>query len=320
MTDQPQKFICEICDGMHPTSEHAPFAPKQVAEFFNADIGRTKKRETDIREVKERLNEYLEPFELSADAFEILVTSSEGLPAPNAVGEFKPFYNVALVEESVFEQAKPIRDAVILHEYSHGLVDPVGRPFMEKHPDITQKVRMFLEEWKKGRIPWSIPNSDSDAVKEMWREYAGDAGIFSWEQTCLQSSQQTLENFFSALRTDPSYMADLWLGTADTSAKQKSDLHLTAYGCALGEKLIHDWKFASARAGAWDIDYEEGVCNYLAAEITGVSMDEMQQVQKQDAPKINAATFLQRKFRQGARGVIEKIKAGASVMDLFRED
>jgi len=241
-------------------------------------------------------------------------------------GLAEPFAEVINIDESVLSSSDArVKDFIISHEIVHYLISQkLPRDFFEKHPELTDKKRKLIEKRKAEDIGLP-PLMKEDFLKKLIFEYAGGNDELITHSKALEVLEKFTRDFqgFKPMSTNYDYFkraaelalnVPIFLGrTEPYKSEDEYESQAVTVLLQLGEKLLKEIQIADEQKCGFKSKeghfIEEGACNYLAAKLLGVPLDE---IPFKNIDGLATSKIWERKLNGDTSRLVESIKKGDS--------
>ncbi len=288
-----------------------------------ACLGLTRAKQVPIHEALQRLETLRFKYGLDLHEFDVLVFPS----TPGIIGVPRPFYNLALLPEDVFQKGERLLDCILLHEYFHCLISwqAFHHPPSES-ADFYTRVREFLEDWKTWNRDPEFSLAHKEDIKHCIGSIMQDRPWITWGIKGIETrgtASHYVNRYFRIAReklqeAELSYFQ--FLGKTvlhqriDFSSREQVAFFLAFLGFEYGEFLVEGLWSSRRRPGYHPHDLQEGLCAFLVASLMEVSIKDFYHHFPHTEAQESASHSLQTKYGSGGfEALLEKVKEGVSL-------
>ncbi|MEE9201171.1 MAG: hypothetical protein V3V45_06995 [Candidatus Brocadiales bacterium] len=244
----------------------------------------------------------------------------------------RPFYNLTLLSDDVFEFDETRLDCLFLHEYFHCLISwqAFHNPYRD-NPRMYRLVREFVTDWKTEGRELNFSLEYVDEIKHSLCFILKDKPWLAWGvrgSCCTRGVVTHSLNKFCRLATEklskeglPFFQLmgkSVFHERVGFSTLDDARLFMAFLCFEYGEFLVEELRAANRNRFGRDIaDYEEGLCTYLSTAIQRLSLEEFKSMCPHDKHELRAAHALEEKYGHEPLDVIDRVKEGVHVENIF---
>lgn len=242
-------------------------------------------------------------------------------------GRPRPFYNLSLLSDDVFDLDETLLDCLLLHEYFHCLISwqAFHTPYSD-NPEMHRLVREFIADWKVAGWELDFSLEYIDEIKhgvccilkdKPWAAWGVGGSrctrgvvTHSVNKYCRLAAEKLGEGLDYFQRMGKSVFHE----RVGFSTLDEAKLFTAFLGFEYGEFLVEELRASNRdRIGRGIADCEEGLCTYLSTAMLEIPLEEFEKVCPQGEPEVKAARALAEKYGSEPLDVIEQVKGGIPV-------
>lgn len=302
----------------------------RTASLRSACSQLTRIRQVAILEALGRLEVVGLRYGLEFSHFDVLVFPS----GFEVSGRPRPFYNLTLLSDEIFELDQRLLDCLLLHEYLHCLISwqAFHNPYRDS-PDMYRLVREFITAWMMEGRELDFSLEYIDEIRHCVNFVLQDKPWVAWGVGRNRCTRGLVTHFINRYCK----LAEERMGEAELSYFQllgKSAFHervsfhtmedarlfMAFLGFEYGEFLVEELRAANRNRFGRDIaDYEEGLCTYLSTTMLDIPLDDFREVCPQDKSELAAARILRDRYGCEPMDVLRRVKEAIPVERMFQE-
>ncbi len=247
-------------------------------------------------------------------------------------GKPRPFYNLSLLSDDVFELDDARLDCLLLHEYLHCLISwrAFHNPYND-NPEMYRLVREFVTDWKTEDRELNFSLEYIDEIKNSVYFILRDRPWAAWGvggSRCTRGVVTHSINRYCRLAAEkldkeglPFFQhmgKSVFHERVGFSTLDDARLFMAFLCFEYGEFLVEELRAANRNRFGRDIaDYEEGLCIYLSTAMLDIPLDEFGRICHQDKSELMAAHALEEKYGHESLDIIGRLKEGVPVESIF---
>lgn len=288
----------------------------------------TRRRQEVIRGALGRLEIIGYKYGLTLSDFDVLVFPRDF----DVSGRPRPFYNLSLMSDDVFELDETLLDCLLLHEYFHCLISwqAFHNPYSD-NPDMYRLVREFIADWKAEDWELGFSLEHMDEIKRSVCCILQDKPWVAWGvggSRCSRGVVTHSVNKYCRLAAEKleeeglayfqSIGKSVFYERVGFSTLGEAKLFTAFLGFEYGEFLAEELRASRRKRMGRDIaGCEEGLCTYLSTAMLDIPLHEFERVCPQDKSEVRAAHTLEEKYGHNLLDVVDRVNVGIPVERIF---